>query len=86
MIRRIRPTHLFVSSHPFWTDGKPYVWDCRIIDIDNTLVAGIKNAPPGLVAVSVRTQVSERALHIVERAARHRGARVIWLPFGRALR
>jgi len=87
MIRRIRPTDILRwPVHPFWSDGQPYVWDCRIIDIASTLAAAIRNAPPGLVAVSVRPEIGHHAIALVERAARRRGARVIWLPIGRALR
>jgi hypothetical protein len=84
MIRRIRPPD--VLSNPFWTDGKPYVWDCRIIDIQNTVINGIRNAPPGMVALSVRPEAGHGGgRELIEATARQRGARVIWLKPGRAI-
>lgn len=76
MLRRIRPVNI-LTDHPFWHDGKPYVWDCKLIDITDTVVAGIRNAPVGLVAVSVVKHVKDHAT--VEKTAADRGAKVIWI-------
>ena len=79
MIRRIRPLDVLEGRIP--DDGGPYVCDCRSIDIASTIAAAVRNAPSGLIAISLRPY-GARMIAAAERAARRRGARIIWLPYG----
>lgn len=76
MIKRIRYKQI-LSPDP-WHDGTPYILDTRSIDITDMIVAMIRNAPEGLIALSLRYR---DMLHLwaCERAARQRGARIIWI-------
>jgi len=65
--------------------GQPYVADIRTMDIPATVAACIRNAPEGLVAISLRPY-GAGMIAAAERAARRRGVRVIWLPIGAAVR
>lgn len=85
MIRRIRPPHILSGALDSLKDGEPYILDCRNYDIEWTIRMMIRNAPPGMVAVSLRPEIGGFALPGVEREARHRGARIIWLPVGRSI-
>lgn len=89
MIRRVRHKHIMAhlsDNTQWWIPGEPWVWDCRVIDICSTLVGAIKNAPPGMVALSIRTDAATPDdLHKIERTARRRGARLIWLKPGLAV-
>ena len=76
-IRRVR-WHWEPPRNACPTDGGPYVIDCRSWDITNTVVAMIRNAPPGLAAVTLSPRGGIRYVEQVERAARRRGARVLW--------
>lgn len=73
MIRRFR------TGREGPNDGQPYVFDWRMYDIGDQVAGAIECAPPGLLAVSVRWQGNQRFARRVERAARKRNARVIWL-------
>lgn len=73
MIRRVR------NGYSAPTDGLPYVLDVRTFDIPETIAKMITNAPPGLVAVSLRNGGGRQMLHVAERAARKRNARIIWV-------
>lgn len=84
MIRRIRPPHI-LSGALDDLNGEPYILDCRNCDIEWTIRMMVRNAPPGMVAVSIRPEIGGFALPGVEREARHRGARIIWLPVGRSI-
>lgn len=64
------------------TDGSPYVADCRSYDINETICAMIRNAAPGLVAVTLSPKGGPRYVKMVERAARKRGIRVLWWTYG----
>lgn len=83
MIQRVRPHHVLAGALDR-LDGSPWVCDCRNIDISDTIAAMIRNAPAGMVAISIRPDVAQHAK--VERAARKRGTRIIWLRYGKALR
>lgn len=71
----------------WWCDGHPYVADCRSVDIFNTIRALIRNAPGNMVAISLRPDCYRDVYDLkkLERTARRRGARIIWLPPGRAV-
>jgi orotidine-5'-phosphate decarboxylase len=84
MLRRIRPTHV-IDGALDGLDGQPWVCDCRSWDIPSTIAALVRNAPAGLVAISLRPY-GARMIAAAERAARRRGVRIIWLPIGRAIR
>lgn len=83
MIRRIRPYHILDGSLDT-LNGEPYILDCRNIDIAWTIMMMVRNAPPGMVAVSLRPE-GGNMIRAAEREARHRGARIIWLPPGPAV-
>ena len=84
MIRRIRPPHILSGELDKLT-GEPYILDCRNCDIEWTIRMMIRNAPPGMVAVSLRPEIGGFAMPGAEREARRRGARIIWLPVGRSI-
>lgn len=83
IMRRIRPPDVLNRALDT-LDGRPWVCDCRSIDIGDTIAAMIRNAPAGLVAISLRPY-GARMIAAAERAARRRGVRIIWLPAGRAV-
>jgi orotidine-5'-phosphate decarboxylase len=78
-IRRVR-WHWPAPRNEAPDDGSPYVIDCRAYDITNTVSAMIRNAPPGLAAVTVSPRGGIGYVAKVERTARQRGARVLWWP------
>ena len=82
MMPRIRPQHVLDGALD--NINGPWVCDCRSIDIASTISAMIANAPPGLVAISLRP-FGGAMIAAAERAARRRGVRIIWLPPGRAV-
>lgn len=84
MIRRIRPPMILEGKLDCLT-GDPYILDCRNVDITWTIRTMIRNAPPGMVGVSLRPEIGVEAIRAAEREARHRGARIFWLPPGRAV-
>jgi hypothetical protein len=84
MLRRIRPTHVLDGALDR-LDGQPWVCDCRSWDIASTIATLVRNAPAGLVAISLRPY-GAGMIAAAERAARHRGVRIIWVPTGRAVR
>jgi len=84
MLKRIRPPHVIDGALDL-TGGRPYVLDCRNYDIPNTIAAMIRNAPEGLVALSLRPY-GAGMIAAAERAARRRKVRIIWLPMGTAVR
>jgi len=84
MIRRIRPPDI-LSGALDKLDGEPYILDCRNIDIAHTIRMMVRNAPPGMVAVTIRPEGGGIMIAAAEREARHRGAHVIWLPMGKAV-
>lgn len=83
MIQRIRPPD--VLRGVFDRIDGPYILDCRNIDITWTIRMMIRNAPPGLVAVSLRPEIGAQGIRAAEREARRRGARIFWLPPGKAV-
>jgi hypothetical protein len=84
MIRRIRPIHVLEGAFDT-LNGEPYILDCRNVDIESTVCMMVRNAPEGMVGVSMRLEIGHHAIRAVEREARHRGARVFWLPMGKAV-
>jgi len=83
-MRRIRLTHVLDDRALDIIDGRPYVCDCRSWDVPSTIAALVRNAPAGLVAISLRPYGAQM-IAAAERAARRRNARIIWLPAGRAI-
>jgi hypothetical protein len=73
MIKRVRTG----GTAP--TDGSPWVLDVRTFDISETIIKMIRSCPPGLVAVSLRAGGSRHMIPAAERAARKRGARILWV-------
>lgn len=80
MIQRVRWANI-LRGETWWHDGRPYVLDTRSMDIPETIAGMIRNAAPGLVALSLRPAGGQRMVIEAERAARRRGARIIWLPY-----
>lgn len=74
-IRRVRSALL--QNPP--DDGSPWVADVRTFDIPETIVGMIRNAAPGLVAVTLGTGGGIKMMVAAERAARRRGVRILWL-------
>lgn len=74
-IRRVRAALL--QSPP--DDGSPWVADVRTFDIPETIAGMIRNAAPGLVAVTLGTGGGIEMMVAADRAARRRNVRVIWL-------
>lgn len=85
MIPRIRHLHIFDGTFERLPAGAPYIVDCRSIDISSTIAALVRNAPPGLVAISLRPEAGGDTIRAAEREARRRGARILWRPIGRAI-
>jgi len=82
-MKRIRPRDVIIGAFDN-CDGEPYVCDYRSMDIPNTIRWLIRNAPEGLVAVSLRPYGADM-IKIAEREARKRNARIIWVPLGKAI-
>lgn len=60
----------------------PFVSSARLLDIPNTLVGAIRSMPAGCVAVAIRAvpfDLSVACLADLERAARHKGLRLLWV-------
>jgi orotidine-5'-phosphate decarboxylase len=75
IIRRVRQARLETPPD----DGSPWVADVRTFDIPETVAAMIRNAAPGLVAVTLGTGGGIQMMVVAERAARRRNVRVLWL-------
>lgn len=71
-----------------WADepplnGEAYIADIRTMDIVNTIVGAIRNAMPGLVAITLAHRVGPMIapasyINIVQAEARKRNAEVLW--------
>ena len=59
--------------------NEPFVASARLLDISNTLTAAIMNVPSNCLAIAVRPYIGSRAIADVERAARHKGLRILWM-------
>ena len=64
-------------------EGEPYVADIRSMDITNTIVGCIRNAPPGMVAITLALRVgpmfaSSAYVNTIQEVARTRGVEVLW--------
>ena len=59
--------------------NEPYVFDCKMYDIPNTMRAAIRNARPNVVAITFgRGIVGARSRRLVEQECRRKGIRAIW--------
>lgn len=85
-MKRLRPHHILEGAIDRLAPGEPYIADCRNIDIASSVAALVRNAHPGLVAISLRPEAGGETIAAAEREARRRGARIIWLPMGKAVR
>ena len=74
MIPRYRPSRM--ESLP---DGL-FIADIRTFDIPETIVGMIRGAPSNCVAVTLRPYGGARMVAMAERAARHKGIRILWVP------
>jgi orotidine-5'-phosphate decarboxylase len=72
----VRHVRVLLDGIP--TDGQPWLADWRSYDIPETISAGIRNAAPGLVAVTLSRRGGREMVEAAERAAEARGARVLW--------
>lgn len=70
------------SEYRYPTDGSPYVIDCRTFDISETVCAMIRNAAPGLVAVTLSPRGGPAWIKLIERCARKRNVRILWWTYG----
>lgn len=64
-------------------NGEPYICDIRTMDTTSTIVAAIRNAIPGMVAITLAIRVGPMMatasyVNAVQAAARARGAEVLW--------
>jgi orotidine-5'-phosphate decarboxylase len=83
-MKRIKPPDIIAGALDIY-DGKPYICDCRSLDIPNTIRWMIRNAPEGMVAISLRPYGADM-IKLAEREARRRNARIIWVPIGTAIK
>jgi DNA-binding MurR/RpiR family transcriptional regulator len=83
-MKRIKSREV-ISGDSDSNNGTPYICDCRNVDIPNTIRWMIRNAPEGMVAISLRPYDAEM-IKLAEREARRRNARVIWVPIGNAIK
>lgn len=60
------------------TDGSPWIGDCRSFDIPQTIVGCIRNAAPGMVAITLSRLGGPVMVAAAEKAAAERGACVLW--------
>jgi hypothetical protein len=58
--------------------GTPYIADCRTFDVPETIQACIRNAMPGMVAITLSTRGGPAMIAAAEKAAAERGAVVVW--------
>lgn len=56
----------------------PWIADCRTYDIPETIAAGIRNAGPGIVAITLSRRGGMKMYEAAEAAARARGIRILW--------
>lgn len=64
------------GEHP--RNGESYIADWRSYDIENTMLAGIKNARPGMLAITLCDRIKPVCGESLEKAAAERGAVVLW--------
>jgi hypothetical protein len=83
-MKRIKSREIISGALDIY-DGKSYICDCRNVDIPNTIRWMIRNAPEGMVAISLRPYDAEM-IKLAEREARRRNARIIWVPIGNAIK
>ena len=77
VIRRVKP--ILWQFPP--TDGTPYVIDYRSYDIPETIANAIKNAPVGLVAITLSPRGGSKMVQAAEHAARKRNIRILWWTY-----
>lgn len=76
MVRRIKLDEIMDVGAP--QDGRPWICDWRSYDITETVCAAIRNAAPGLVAISLSMMGGRDMINGAETAARDRGIRILW--------
>lgn len=77
-IRRFKITDMLAGRAP---PSGPWVADCRSFDIPNTIAGMIRNAAPGLVAVTLSPRGGKEMVKRAEHAARKRGIRILWWTY-----
>lgn len=77
MVRRINLVDI-LQGRGVPTDGSPWLMDWRSFDIPNTIVEGITNAAPGLVAITLSRRGGPKMIDAAEKAANARGAVILW--------
>jgi orotidine-5'-phosphate decarboxylase len=76
MIRRVKVPEMIEKGIP--ADGLPWICDCRTYDIPATIAHCIRNAAPGLVAITLSMMGGKQMIEVAEQAAAERGIRVLW--------
>lgn len=71
-----------------WNDeapinGEPYIADIRTMDITSTIVSAIRNAMPGIVAITLAHRAGSMIapasyINAVQEAAHKRGIEILW--------
>lgn len=74
--RWVKPPEWIEKGVP--ADGSRYLLDWRSYDIPETVARGIRNAAPGLVAVTLSMFGGQKMIAAAEKAAKERGVRVLW--------
>ena len=85
MVGMIKRWRLWYEGEP--PKNEPFICDWRSYDIPNTVVACIRSLPANCVAITLRPTPWAGRMFIpaVERAARKKGIRIIWVPMRAAL-
>lgn len=73
---RVKMRELIEDGAP--TDGSPWLCDWRSYDIPETVAWAIRNAAPGLVAITLSLIGGKQMIEAAEQAAAERGVRVLW--------
>lgn len=58
--------------------GRPWVADIRTFDIPETIAACIRNAAPGMIAITLSRLGGRAMVAAAEQAAKDRGIRILW--------
>jgi len=67
-----------VKPYDPWPTKGLWVMDARTYDIPETIGAGIRNAAPGVVAITLSRRGGLKMYEVAQAAARERGLRIIW--------
>ena len=68
--------HVWRGFEPF--PGAPYIADVHSFDVPETMVACIRNAAPGLVAITASRFGGAKMIAAMEAAAADRGISILW--------